>query len=100
MIAMAARIAVRVHPGARRAGLRGRRADGVLRIDVPEAPEGGRANTAVCALVAQALGVRASEVRVVHGATSRSKLLEVESLEALEVERRLAVAAEGSGDGD
>ena len=39
-----ARLAVRVHPGARRARI-GRRADGTLQLEVTEAPEGGRAHT-------------------------------------------------------
>jgi uncharacterized protein len=99
MIAMAARISVRVHPGAKREALRGRLADGALRVDVSAPPEGGRANAAVCALIADVLGVRASDVRVVHGAGARRKLIEVVTLESDEVERRLAAAGGGS-DGD
>ena len=97
MIAMAARITVRVHPGAKREALRGRLADGALRVDVSAPPEGGRANAAVCALIADALGVRARDVRVVHGAGR--KLIEVATLESDEVERRLAEAG-GGIDGD
>ena len=57
MIAMAARITVRVHPGARREGLRGRLADGALKVDVSAPPEDGRANAAVCALIALAVAI-------------------------------------------
>ncbi len=73
-------ILVKVQPKSRRPGLQGTAgsADGPrLRIGVTEAPEGGRANDAVCALMAQALGVARSAVQVAVGATSREKRLHV-----------------------
>jgi len=73
-------ILVKVQPKSRRPGLQGTAGsvDGPrLRIGVTEAPEGGRANDAVCALMAQALGVARSAVRVAVGATSREKRLRV-----------------------
>jgi uncharacterized protein YggU (UPF0235/DUF167 family) len=86
---------VRVHPGARRAALRGWRDDGALKVDVAAAPEGGRANEAVAALVAEALALPARAVTVVRGRSSRAKVLDVSGLEADEVRRRIDRVLEG-----
>ncbi|MBX6747158.1 MAG: DUF167 domain-containing protein, partial [Acetobacteraceae bacterium] len=44
---------------------------------VTEAPEDGRANRAVCATLAKALGIAPSAVQVVLGATAREKTLAI-----------------------
>jgi uncharacterized protein (TIGR00251 family) len=49
-----------------------------LRIRVTAAPEGGRANAAVCKLVASVLAVPKSAVRVSKGDASRHKTLEID----------------------
>lgn len=51
-----------------------------LAVRVTVAPEGGKANAAVCTLVARALGVSKSSVRVVRGGIARHKLLEIEGV--------------------
>jgi len=86
------RLAVRVQPGARRAGLAGRLADGTWKLAVTAPPADGRANAAVVELVADVLGLRARQVRLVKGMGSRSKTIEIDGLEAAEIERRLAAA--------
>jgi uncharacterized protein len=53
-------------------------------------PERGRANAALVALLAEVLEVPAGSVRVVGGGRGRTKVVEVDSLELREVERRLA----------
>lgn len=69
------RIAVRVTPRASRARLV---AEGeVLRAYVTVVPEDGKANAAVQALLARALGVAKSRLVLVRGQTSRDKLFEV-----------------------
>jgi uncharacterized protein len=73
-------VAVKVQPKSRRPGLQGPVlcADGErLRIGVNEAAEGGRANRAACAALADALGLPSSAVRLTLGATSREKTLHV-----------------------
>jgi len=73
-------VAVKVQPKSRRPGLQGAgaSADGErLRIGVVESAEGGRANRAACAALAEALGLAPSAVRLVMGATSREKTLHV-----------------------
>jgi uncharacterized protein YggU (UPF0235/DUF167 family) len=59
-------------------------------------PERGRANHALVELLASALEVPKGTVRVVGGARGRAKVLEVDGLEAAEVERRLARAVSSS----
>jgi uncharacterized protein YggU (UPF0235/DUF167 family) len=73
-------LAVKVQPKSRRPGLQGLApdVDGVrLRVGVTDAPEDGRANQAVCALIAKSLDVSASQVSVTQGATSRQKTLRI-----------------------
>ena len=62
---------LRVTPRGRINGLS--REAGTLFATVTAAPEDGRANAAVAALLAQALGVAKSRLTLLHGATSRDK---------------------------
>jgi uncharacterized protein YggU (UPF0235/DUF167 family) len=95
------RIVVRVQPGARGRGLVGWLADGSLKVKVAEPPEDGRANRAVCELLAAVLGVKPGAVAVVRGASARLKSIEVTGLTAGEAQRRLARAvAAATGDED
>jgi uncharacterized protein (TIGR00251 family) len=74
------RIAVRAQPKAGRDAIGGVRAvpDGErLVVKVTAAPDRGRANDAVAALLAKALGVPPSAVAVVTGATGRDKIVAV-----------------------
>jgi uncharacterized protein (TIGR00251 family) len=73
-------VRVKVQPKSRRPGLEGLRpgTDGPrLRVSVTEAPEDGRANRAVCAALAAALGLPASAVEITQGAAAREKTLRV-----------------------
>ena len=72
--------AVKVIPKSRRLGLLGLAPDidgDRLRIGVSPAPEGGRANAEVRAVLAAALDIAPSAVLVAQGATSRQKLQRV-----------------------
>ncbi|HEY3101691.1 MAG TPA: DUF167 family protein [Methylomirabilota bacterium] len=80
---------VRVQPRAARAAIGDWRADGTLTVRVTAPPVEGRANAAVGALLAAALGVPASTVRVVHGEHGRDKLVRVAGLTLAEIRRRL-----------
>jgi uncharacterized protein (TIGR00251 family) len=62
-----------------------------LRVRVRAAPERGRANEAVEALLAETLGISVKAVTVVVGHTSSRKIVEIKGLDAGEVGRRLAV---------
>jgi uncharacterized protein (TIGR00251 family) len=87
-------LSVRVQPGARRTGAAGA-LDGRLRLAVTAPPEGGRANEAVCRLVAELFGLRASAVEVVRGHSSRRKTLRLAAAPDA-VRARLAALLEGT----
>jgi uncharacterized protein YggU (UPF0235/DUF167 family) len=61
-----------------------------LKVRVAAPAERGRANAAVEATVAEALGVSSACVRVVAGKTAHRKILEVVGLSEAEVHHRLA----------
>ncbi len=89
------RLDLRVAPGGARAAVVGRHGD-VWKVRVAAAPERGRANASVVALLASTLGLRAPDVRIVRGATSRNKTVELVGLTRAEAEMRLAHAQEGA----
>ena len=53
--------------------------DGQLKIRVTVVPEDGKANKAVIALLAKALGVSKSSVTIVRGETARDKLVRIDA---------------------
>ena len=53
-----------------------------LKVRVTAAPDGGKANKAVCKVVADALGVPKTSVTLASGATSRHKRLAIEASQA------------------
>jgi uncharacterized protein len=65
-----------VKPGARKRGILGVH-DGALRVTVTAAPERGRANDDVIALLAEALDLPRDAVEILSGASSRSKTVVV-----------------------
>ena len=85
-----ARLAVRVQARASSDALGGERA-GALVVRVTAPPVDGRANAAVCALVARAARVPKSAVTVVRGAGARDKLLEIRGLDEPTLRRRLGL---------
>jgi len=76
---------VRVTPRAHRDEIAGERA-GALLVRVTAPPEGGRANTAVCKVIARALRIAPSRVSVLRGGASRNKLVRVEGVAAAELQ--------------
>ena len=83
-----ARITVRLQPRSRVDELVEMR-DGVLIARVSAPPVDGRANRALCRLVAQRSGVAPSRVTIVRGDRSREKLLRVEGVEQAQLEATL-----------
>jgi len=59
--------------------------DGVLQARVTAPPVDGKANAALCALLAKAAGIPKSRVRVVGGQTARIKVVELEGVDAFEL---------------
>jgi uncharacterized protein len=70
---------VRLQPRARRNEVVGERGDAfVIRVTAP--PVDGKANIALCALLAKLLRIPPSRVDVVRGQTSRDKVVRVEGV--------------------
>ena len=79
---------VRVTPRARRNAI-GAMEEGVLAVRLAAAPVDGAANKALIALLADALGLPKSAVRVESGERSRRKRLRISGLRADQVAQRL-----------
>jgi uncharacterized protein (TIGR00251 family) len=75
------RLRLKVTPKAKRTAIGGIMADAdgapVLKVAVTAAPEDGKANAAVIALLAREWGVAKTAISVVSGATDRRKLVEI-----------------------
>lgn len=89
------RFAVRVQPRASRSAIEGVQGD-ALRVRLSAPPVDGAANEALVELLAKALGVTKRAVRVVTGAASRSKVIEVEGIGSAAV-RALADSGRTAG---
>ncbi len=83
-----ARIDVRLRPRGHRDQLMGV-VGGVLQARVTAPPVDGRANKALCRMIAKRIGVAPSKVSVVWGARSRNKIVRVEGVGAAALERAL-----------
>ncbi len=81
-------VLVKVVPGARRDGIAGPLGDR-LKVRVSAPPEGGRANAAVCALIAAAVGARGTAAGVRQGQSKPEKTIRVEGVTAAAAAARL-----------
>lgn len=80
--------AVRVVPRARRNQISGRHGDAIkIRLTAP--PVEGAANAALCAFLAECLGVRQQAVEILSGHNSRAKIVRVVGLGAQQIQERL-----------
>jgi uncharacterized protein len=70
------RVAIRVRPGAARSKVGGAYGDALV-VKVSARAVEGKATEAALSALAEALGVRRRDVRLVSGATSRDKIVEV-----------------------
>jgi uncharacterized protein YggU (UPF0235/DUF167 family) len=71
------RMAIRVRPGSAKASVGGTYGDSLV-VKVAARAVEGKATEAALAAVAAALGVRRRDIRLVSGATSRDKVIEVD----------------------
>ena len=85
---------VRAQPGARKAGIIGEHA-GALKVAVTAPPEDGRANKALAELLAKALNLKRSQVKLVSGNTSREKRFLIRGLTRAVTESRVASLIDG-----
>ncbi len=79
---------VRAQPRAKRNEVAGWRGDAVV-VRVTAPPVKGKANRAIVALLAEALGVSPSAVRLVGGETSRRKRVAIAGLTVQQIRGRL-----------
>jgi uncharacterized protein YggU (UPF0235/DUF167 family) len=86
------RLLLSVTPGASCDELVGRHGEG-WKARVTAAPERGRANDAVIALLAGVLRIDRGSIRVVAGHAARRKVVEIDGLDEEEAGRRLDAAA-------
>src|SRR3954471_21596265 len=89
MSAASTRVRLRVSPGAGRAEIVGRYADG-WKVRVTAAPEQGRANDAVMRLLADALSVPRESLAIVSAHMGRDKIGEWTGVGPGTIERRRA----------
>jgi uncharacterized protein YggU (UPF0235/DUF167 family) len=82
------KIAVRLLPRARVNEIAGER-DGALVVRVTAPPVDGRANAALCRLIARRAGVGVRSVSVLRGAGSRNKLVRVDGIGEEDLRRAL-----------
>ena len=68
-------LALKVTPRARTEGIEGMNAAGELVVKVRVAPEDGKANAAVIALIAKAFSIPKSRLEITRGSTSRHKII-------------------------
>ena len=68
---------IKAVPGARRDAIVGPYGER-LKVRVAAPPEGGKANRAICALIAGELGIRKSAVTVANGPTSPEKTIRID----------------------
>ena len=71
-------VRVRVVPRSAKSEVVGTMADGTLKVRVAAVPEKGKANAAVCAVLAAHYAVPPSAVTIVSGHTASLKLVRVE----------------------
>ena len=88
-------LAVHVQPGAGRSAVVGRHG-AALKVRVAAAPEGGRANEACAALLAETFGLKTADVELAGGATSRSKQFRLSGVDPEEFRRQLERAVSGN----
>jgi uncharacterized protein (TIGR00251 family) len=85
-------LAVKAVPGAKRdeiAGVLGEGDSARLKVRVSAPPEGGKANRAICRLVAEALDVKPAAVQVARGHASPEKTLRIRGVATHDARTRL-----------
>ena len=84
-------VTIRVRPRARNDEVGPERA-GALLVSVTAPPVDGKANDAVCRLLAKALGVAPSRLSVQRGGSARDKVVRAEGVTIADAQRSLGVS--------
>lgn len=89
-------IRVKARPGARCNAFAGIH-DGALRVDVTAAPEKGKANEAIIALLAKSLGVAKSSIELISSPANPQKRFLLHGLQLADAEQQLASLLDADG---
>ena len=84
------KITVRLQPRARANEIVGER-DGTLIVKVTAPPVDGKANDALCRLLARQVGVGRTCVTIARGKSTQEKLVEIEGVSLGELQRKLGL---------
>ena len=82
-------IRVKARPGARRNAFAGLH-DGALRVDVTAAPEKGKANEAIIALLAKSFGIAKSSIELISSPANPQKRFLLRGLQLADADQLLA----------
>lgn len=82
---------IRLQPRAKRNAIVDER-NGVVRVSVAAAPVEGRANAALCKLIAKRSGIARGRVSVISGERSREKVVRVEGVALAELRQALGLS--------
>ncbi len=82
-------LSVRAQPGARRSAVIGEQAS-ALKVAVTAPPDKGRANEAIVEVLAEAFGLKRSQIELVAGPTSRQKKFLVRGISPADLTAKLA----------
>jgi len=85
---------VRAHAGARRNEIRGEQ-NGMLRVSVTQAPEKGKANKALIAVLSEGLSLKKSQIELISGATSPQKRFLIRDVTTDQLQDRIERASGG-----
>jgi uncharacterized protein YggU (UPF0235/DUF167 family) len=88
-------LTVRAHAGAKRNGVAGEQA-GMLKVSVTQAPEKGKANQAIQAVLADALKLSKSQIELIAGETATQKKFLVREIRVDQLQARIAEALKGN----
>lgn len=79
---------VKAHPGARRNEIRSEQ-NGMLRVSVTQAPEKGKANKAIVALLAKELSLKKSQIELISGEASSQKRFLISGISSAALQERI-----------
>ncbi len=82
---------VQAHAGAKRDGISGEKG-GMLKVSVTQAPEKGKANKAIVAVLSREFSLRKSQFAIISGETSRVKRFLARDIAPHELSRRIELA--------
>ncbi len=88
-----AKITIRVTPRASASKVAGVK-EGAVLVRVTAPPVEGKANKAVCEVIAKEVGVPKSRVSVIQGDTGRDKVVEIAGISQASAEAKLGIGAQ------